>query len=124
MSHSNQSILIVEDNPTNLKLLRVLLHRHGYQVEVAVDAEEAMKLLKTYHPNLIMMDLQLPGMDGLELTKILKNNPETRDIKILALTAYAMKGDEEKAMQAGCDGYITKPFDTRDLPIKIAGYLE
>jgi CheY-like chemotaxis protein len=121
---SSESILIVEDNPTNLKLLKVLLHRHGYQVESAVNAEEAVKVLKHFHPRLILMDLQLPGMDGLDLTKILKQNPETHDIKILALTAYAMKGDEEKAMNAGCDGYITKPFDTRDLPIKIASYLE
>jgi CheY-like chemotaxis protein len=121
---TSESILIVEDNPVNLKLLKVLLHRHGYIVESAVNAEEAVKILKTFHPRLILMDLQLPGMDGLDLTKILKQNPETHDIKILALTAYAMKGDEEKAMSAGCDGYITKPFDTRDLPIKIASYLE
>jgi two-component system, cell cycle response regulator DivK len=121
---SQESILVVEDNPINLKLLRVLLHRHGFQVKTAGDAEEALAVLKTYHPELILMDLQLPGMDGLELTTLLKKNPVTQDIKILALTAYAMLGDEQKALRAGCDGYITKPFDTRELPIKIASYLE
>lgn len=120
---SMKSIMVVEDNPINLKLLNVLLLKHGYEVTTARDAEEAMSLLQKFHPRLILMDLQLPGMDGLELTRILKNDPQTKSITILALTAYAMKGDEEKARAAGCDGYITKPFDTRELPKTIATYI-
>jgi len=121
---AERSILIVEDNLINMKLLKVLLLKHHYAVETAIDAEEALLLLDSYQPDLILMDLQLPGMDGLELTRRLKSNPKTHDIIILALTAYAMKGDEEKARAAGCDGYITKPFDTRLLPITLAEYFD
>ena len=113
---SKQSVLIVEDNPINLKLVQVLLSKEGYEVYTAANAEEALMLLKSKHPTLILMDLQLPGMDGLQLTRLLKNNPETNDIIILALTAYAMKGDAEKALEAGCDGYISKPIDTQTFP--------
>lgn len=120
---AGEPILIVDDNPTNLKLARVVLAGEGYEVRVAVDAEEAMAMLGGFHPRLILMDLQLPGMDGLTLTRLLKGDPATSDVTILALTAYAMKGDEEKARQAGCDGYITKPIDTRALPAVIAGIL-
>jgi two-component system, cell cycle response regulator DivK len=120
---AGEPILIVDDNPTNLKLARVLLAAEGYEVRVAVDAEEALALLDGFHPRLILMDLQLPGMDGLTLTRRLKEDPATRDVAILALTAYAMKGDEEKARLAGCDGYITKPIDTRTLPVVIARFL-
>ena len=120
---AGEPILIVDDNPTNLKLARVVLSAEGYEVRVAVDAEEALALLDSFHPRLILMDLQLPGMDGLTLTRLLKGDPATSDVAILALTAYAMKGDEEKARQAGCDGYITKPIDTRTLPAVIAGVL-
>lgn len=117
-------ILIVDDNPVNLKLVRVLLTSEGYDVRTATDAEEALEILHTFHPRLILMDIQLPGMDGLELTKRLKGNPETRDIIILALTAYAMKGDDKKTLDAGCDGYISKPVDTRTLPQVVAEYLK
>ncbi|HEY6323693.1 MAG TPA: response regulator [Thermoanaerobaculia bacterium] len=120
---AGEPILIVDDNPTNLKLARVMLAAEGYEVRVAVDAEEALAMLDGFHPRLILMDLQLPGMDGLTLTRRLKGDPATRHVAILALTAYAMKGDEEKARQAGCDGYITKPIDTRTLPAVIAGVL-
>jgi len=120
---AGEPILIVDDNPTNLKLARVVLAAEGYEVRVAVDAEEALAMLDGFHPRLILMDLQLPGMDGLTLTRLLKEDPATSDVAILALTAYAMKGDEEKARQAGCDGYITKPIDTRGLPAVIAGVL-
>jgi two-component system, cell cycle response regulator DivK len=113
----------VDDNITNLKLAKVLLTKEGYVVQPAVDAEDALRILETFKPRLILMDIQLPGMDGLELTRLLKAAPETKDIVILALTAYAMKGDEEKARAAGCDGYITKPIDTQALPGLIAGYL-
>jgi CheY-like chemotaxis protein len=120
---AGEPILIVDDNPTNLKLARVMLVAEGYEVRVAVDAEEALGVLDGFRPRLILMDLQLPGMDGLTLTRRLKEDPATRDVAILALTAYAMKGDEEKARQAGCDGYITKPIDTRTLPVVIARVL-
>jgi CheY-like chemotaxis protein len=116
-------ILIVDDNPANLKLARILLTTEGYEVRTAADAEEALAVLATWLPRVILMDLQLPGMDGLELTRRLKAEPATRDITILALTAYAMKGDEQKAREAGCDGYISKPIDTRALPVLVAGYL-
>jgi CheY-like chemotaxis protein len=120
---AGEAILIVDDNPANLKLARVLLSAEGYEVQVAVDAEEALALLESFRPRLILMDLQLPGMDGLTLTRRLKDDPATRDVVILALTAYAMKGDEEKALLAGCDGYVTKPIDTRTLPLVIARVL-
>ncbi|HVR11738.1 MAG TPA: response regulator [Thermoanaerobaculia bacterium] len=120
---TGEPILIVDDNPANLKLVRVLLRSEGYEVRVAVDAEEALTVLRGFRPRLILMDLQLPGMDGLTLTRRLKADPATDEIAVLALTAYAMKGDEEKAMQAGCDGYITKPIDTRTLPLVVARFL-
>jgi len=113
---SGETIMIVEDNLVNLKLAQVFLKKLGYYVISATDANEALMLLKDHKPKLILMDLQLPGIDGLQLTKLLKANPQTRNISIIALTAYAMKGDEEKAAQAGCDAYMTKPFDTRELP--------
>ena len=118
-----ESILVVDDNPVNLKLTKVLLKGEGYEVATAQDAEEALKYLATAKPRLILMDIQLPGMDGLTLTRQLKSKPDTSGILILALTAYAMKGDEEKAFAAGCDGYIAKPIDTQTFPALIAGYL-
>ena len=120
---AGEPILIVDDNPANLKLVGVLLKAEGYVVRVAADAEEAMATLEEFRPRLILMDLQLPGMDGLTLTRRLKAAPSTRDITIVALTAFAMKGDEQKALDAGCDGYVTKPIDTRRLPAEIARLL-
>jgi CheY-like chemotaxis protein len=119
-----KSILIVDDNPVNLKLIRILLAGEGYEVQTAADAEEALTILQQTHPHMILMDIQLPGIDGLELTRRLKADPATQDIRILGLTAYAMKGDEEKILAAGCDGYIAKPIDTRTLPDVIGRYLE
>ncbi len=116
-------ILIVDDSPVNLKLVRVLLEAENYDVRTAGDADEALALLETFRPRLILMDLQLPGIDGLALTRKLKADPKTRDIAIVAVTAYAMKGDSEKARDAGCDGYITKPIDTRALPVAIEKFL-
>jgi CheY-like chemotaxis protein len=116
-------ILIVDDNPLNVKLVRVLLVTSGYDVRTCADAEEALETLQSFRPSAILMDIQLPGMDGLELTRRLKSDPQTRDITIIALTAYAMKGDEEKARAAGCDGYLTKPIDTASFPSVLAGYL-
>jgi two-component system cell cycle response regulator DivK len=118
-----EPVLIVDDNPVNLKLARVVLAAEGYDVRTAADADEAMAVLEEFRPRLILMDIQLPGMDGLELTRRLKSDPAKRGLVILAMTAYAMKGDEEKAIAAGCDGYITKPIDTRTLPSLIATYL-
>lgn len=118
-----ESILIVDDNPVNLKLAQVLLEGEGYQVQTSEDAEEALKLLESFHPRLILMDIQLPGMDGLELTRRLKASADTQDIAILALTAYVMKGDEEKTFAAGCDGYISKPINTRTFVQAVAGHL-
>jgi CheY-like chemotaxis protein len=118
-----ETVLVVDDNPQNLKLARLLLITEGYDARVAVDAEQALTLLEEFTPKLILMDIQLPGMDGLELTRRLKAAPETRGIVIVALTAYAMKGDEEKARAAGCDGYIAKPINVRTLPHAVAEYL-
>ncbi len=117
-------VLVVDDNPTNLKLIRLLLTHAGFDVRTAGDAEEAVRVLDTFAPRLILMDIQLPGMDGLELTRLLKADPKWRDVCVVALTAYAMKGDEKKARAAGCDGYITKPIDTEGFARVIAGYLK
>jgi CheY-like chemotaxis protein len=121
---AHESILIVDDNPVNLKLARVLLAAEGYTVRTAGDAEEALAVLAQFKPRLILMDIQLPGMDGLELTRRLKAQEGTRDIIILAMTAYAMKGDEERVLAAGCNGYVSKPIDTRTLPGVLGAYLE
>jgi len=116
-------VLIVDDNPTNLKLVAYLVRSHGYDVDTAGDATAALVALEAHRPAVILMDLQLPGIDGLELTRRLKADPATRGIKVIAVTAYAMKGDEEKAIEAGCDDYVTKPVDTRGLPALIAKYV-
>lgn len=121
---AGEPILIVDDNPINLKLARVLLAGEGYQVRTAADAEEALAVLQVYRPRLILMDIQLPGMDGLDLTRQIKADPAMAATTILALTAYAMKGDQDKAVAAGCDGYVVKPIDTRALPGVIEGYLK
>jgi CheY-like chemotaxis protein len=119
----NARILVVDDNPTNLKLVSDLLAFEGHEVLNAMDAEEAQIVLTATLPDLILMDIALPGMDGLSLTRLLKADARTRHIRIVALTAFAMKGDEQKALDAGCDGYITKPIDTRTLPAEVAGIL-
>ena len=116
---AGEPILIVDDTPVNLKLTRILLVNEGYKVLTAGSAEEALELLRSFHPELVLADIQLPGIDGFELTRRLKQNEETRDIMVVALTAFAMKGDEQKAIDAGCDGYITKPIDTRTLGSRI-----
>jgi CheY-like chemotaxis protein len=120
---SGEVILIVDDNPANLKLARIVLAAEGFEVRTAGDAEEAIALLRGFSPRLILMDIQLPGMDGLELTRRLKADPATRPIRIVGLTAYAMKGDPERILAAGCDGYIPKPIDTRRLPDQVREFL-
>ena len=117
-------ILIVDDNPTNRKLVFEILESKGYKVDQAVDAESALNILKSSLPDLILMDIALPGMDGLTFTRILKANERTKQITILALTAFAMKGDDQKAFEAGCDGYISKPINTRQLPVQIEESLQ
>jgi two-component system, cell cycle response regulator DivK len=120
---SGEPILVIDDNPANAKLLTFLLQKNGYDVRTASDAPEALAILDGFAPRLIMMDVQLPGMDGLALTRQLKADPKTRDIVVIALTAYAMKGDDERARAAGCDGYVSKPIDTRTLPGVVADFL-
>jgi two-component system cell cycle response regulator DivK len=120
---SGERVLVVDDNPANLRLLRLLLAAEAYEVRTANGAEQALAMLEDFRPRLILMDLQMPGIDGFELTRRLKDDEATRDIVIVALTAYAMKGDEEKAREAGCDGYVSKPIDTRTLPALIAAHL-
>jgi CheY-like chemotaxis protein len=120
---AGERILIVDDNVINLKLARVLLEGEGYEVRTAEDAAVAVRVLEDFTPALILMDIQLPGLDGLTFTRRLKAQPKWRQTRIVALTAYAMKGDEDKARAAGCDGYITKPIDPITLPERILGYL-
>ena len=120
---STASILVVDDNPTNLKLVSDVLECEGYEILKAIDAEEALAILNQRVPDLLLLDIALPGMDGLTLARTLRAAERTRHLPIIALTAFAMKGDEEKARAAGCDDYITKPIDTRLLPTSIAAYL-
>jgi CheY-like chemotaxis protein len=121
---ASERILIVDDNPQNLKLARVVLTDEGYSVQTAKDAEEALLCLRSFTPSLIVMDLQLPGLDGLSLTRRLKANPATSGIIVIAFTAYAMKGDEERALAAGCDGYLAKPVDIEQLAAAVADALK
>ena len=115
-------ILIVEDDTKNLTLFRDLLQRFGYTTIEATNGREGVKLARVNKPDLILMDIQLPVMDGIEATKILKSDPETKNIPILALTSYAMKGDREKILQAGCDDYLAKPVDVQEFLAKVARY--
>ena len=116
-------VLIVEDNPVNMKLVVVLLQSAGHTVLSARDAEAALTLARDEQPDLILMDVQLPGMDGLEATTLLKRDVATRAIPVIALTALAMKGDEERIRAAGCDGYIAKPMRYKEFLAAIATQL-
>lgn len=117
-------ILVVEDNAANLKLATFLLESAGHEVLAAPDAESGVVLARTEQPRLILMDIQLPGMDGLHATALLKGDAATRAIPVIALTALAMKGDEERIRAAGCDGYIAKPLDYRQFLTTIATWVE
>jgi two-component system cell cycle response regulator DivK len=119
----NDPVLVVEDTPVNLKLVRFLLTREGHDVRAAGSAEEALEILKDFRPRIVLTDVQLPGIDGLEFTRRLKADPATSHVVVIALTAYAMKSDEQRAFDAGCDGFITKPIDTRTFPKLIQQYL-
>lgn len=117
------TILIVEDNPANMKLATFVLQSAGHTVVSATDAETGMARAHDAAPALILMDIQLPGIDGLTATTLLKQAAETRDIPVIALTALAMKGDEDRIRSAGCDGYIAKPIRYPELLAMVAGYL-
>lgn len=119
----SKKILVVEDNADSRYLVVKVLTRSGYATEEAESGEDAIRLARETAPDLILMDLGLHGMDGLTATAELKKDPATRGIPVVALTAYAMDGDRERTMKAGCDGYISKPIDTRALPGQVARYL-
>jgi CheY-like chemotaxis protein len=118
------TILVVDDNPINLKLVSDLLAFEGYRVLKAEDGEQAAASVEAEPPDLILLDVDLPGIDGLTLTRRLKSDMRTGDIIIVALTAFAMKADRQRAMAAGCDAYVTKPIDTRGLPGQVAQLLQ
>ena len=120
----NSTILVIEDNKLNMKLVRGMLSLGDYTMLEAMDAETGIQMAREYHPDLILMDIQLPGIDGLEATKIISNDANLKDIPILALTSYAMEGDKEKALAAGCVDYITKPIDTKNFQKAIAEYTQ
>lgn len=117
------TVLVVEDNAANMALAVFLLKSAGYTVLSATDAESGLTLAHDHQPQLILMDIQLPGMDGLEATALLKRGPATRSIPVIALTALAMKGDEERIRAAGCDGYIAKPMRYREFLATVADQL-
>ncbi len=118
------TLLVIEDNPKNMKLVRDLLQIGRYQVLEATDAESGIKLAREHQPDVILMDLKLPGMDGLSATRIIRADAELKDTAIAALTAHVMQGIEEKARRAGCDKFITKPIDTRSFLDTIAKLME
>jgi two-component system cell cycle response regulator DivK len=117
-------ILIVEDNPRNLKLARDVLGHHGYRTLEAEDAEQGLALARSERPALILMDVQLPGMDGVAALDRLRRDPETSGIRVIALTAFAMPADRERFLAAGFDGYLEKPIDVASFPGQIAALLD
>lgn len=121
---AGETVLVVDDAPVNLKLTDILLRKEGYKVHTVPDAEEALRVLRNFHPNVMLVDIQLPGMNGLELTRRVKQDPSTSDMIVIALTACAMQEDHEKALAAGCDGFITKPIDTHTLGPRIREHLD
>ena len=120
---ASPTVLVVEDNQDNRELIVKALRVNGYNVLEAVDGEEAIEKAKTEKPDLILMDLFIPKIDGYEVTRILKGNDELKNIPVIACTAHAMKGDMEAALAAGCDGYIPKPIDVRELSNQINSFL-
>ncbi len=119
----SKRILIVEDQEDNRKILRDLLTSAGFDPLEATTGEEGVDLAETQRPDLILMDIQLPGLDGYEATRRIKANPALQQIPIIAVTSYALSGDDVKAREAGCDAYVTKPFSPRALLAKIREYL-
>jgi CheY-like chemotaxis protein len=120
---SPKTILVIEDNPLNMKLVRSILARGNYSVLEAADAETGMLLAREKQPDAILMDIQLPGIDGLSATRILKSDPRCKNTIIIAITSYAMENDDKKAYDAGCDGYITKPIDIHSFLETMEQYL-
>ena len=120
---AGESVLVVDDTPAGPKLLKILLAGQHYDVRVATNAQEALAVLETFRPKMILMDVLLPGVDGLDLTRQLRADPRTRDIRILGLTACAMPDDAERVLAAGCDGYLTKPIDVHTFLATVAGHL-
>jgi CheY-like chemotaxis protein len=120
----NETILVIEDNELNMKLVKSLLGIGKYNILAAEDAESGMQIARENQTDLILMDIQLPGMDGLTATGILKADPDFKDIPIIALTSHAMDGDDKKALAAGCDGYIAKPIDTKNFLATIGQFLQ
>ena len=119
----SKRILVVEDQEDNRRIVRDLLSASGYQFIEATTGEEGLKLATSEKPDLILMDIQLPGMDGYEVTRRIKANPELNPIPIIVVTSYALSGDDKKAFDAGCNGYVTKPFSPRVLLAKIREFL-
>ncbi|KIL99292.1 Chemotaxis protein CheV [Paramagnetospirillum magnetotacticum MS-1] len=119
-----KSVLIVEDNDLNMKLFNDLLRANGYETIQTKDGREAMDIARKHHPDLILMDIQLPEISGLEITKMLKNDAELKSIPVIAVTAFAMKGDEEKIREGGCEGYIAKPISVASFLQTVARFLE
>jgi two-component system cell cycle response regulator DivK len=116
-------ILVVEDNELNLKLIRDVLSHAGYEVMAAATGEQGVELATERQPDLILMDLQLPGIDGTETLRRLRANPLTKEVPVVAVTAFAMRDDRERALQSGFDGYVVKPFSVRELPAQVRGFL-
>ena len=119
----SKRVLVIEDHEDNRRILRDLLTSAGYESIEAVTGEEGVALAETHRPDLILMDIQLPGLDGYEATRRIKANPALRHIPVIAVTSYALSGDEVKAKAAGCDAYVTKPFSPRALLAKVREYL-
>ena len=119
----NEKILIVEDNPQNMRLMEMILRAKNYTLFKATDGEEALDITTKEQPDLVLMDIRLPKVIGLDVARRLKENPAFSHIPIIALTAHAMKGDKEKAIEAGCDSYLSKPINTRELPRLVADML-
>ncbi|HEY5043585.1 MAG TPA: response regulator [Verrucomicrobiae bacterium] len=120
---TGNKILIIEDNVLNLELATDLLEANGFAVVSAPTAEDGLRLARELMPDLVLMDFSLPGMDGLTATRHLKTDPATRHLTVVGLTANAMKGDAEAALQAGCDGYLTKPIDTRTFVASVTRFM-
>ena len=120
---AGEPVLVVDDTPANQKLLKILLAGERYDVRVAGNVAEALTVLETFRPQMILMDVLLPGVDGLELTRQLRADPRTRGVRILGLTACATAGDAERVLAAGCDGYLTKPIDVHTFLATVAGHL-
>lgn len=120
----NEKILVVEDNPQNMRLVETILRANNYTLVKATDGEEALDVAMKERPDLIIMDLRLPKMNGLQVTRKLRETPAFSHTPVIAITAYAMKGDRERTIAAGCDAYLSKPINTRELPKLIAEMLQ